>query len=469
MLWPDDLWPQEIGALAVLDGRCLLDPGGRFRIEAVRQRIDARLHLVPRFRQLLHVPRRGLGGPLWVDADTFDLRDHVQVLPLPAPGDEAQLLLATEQLRSRRLDRSRPLWEMWFLPGLPDGRVGLFVRMHHAIADGIAGVATLGAFLDAVPDAPAGSGPPWTPAPFPPARDLFADNVRRQVDGLGRALSTVAHPGPTLRQVRTAWPAMRDLLAEEPPPTTSLDHTVGPDRSLAVVRSRLDLVREVAHTPRREGQRRPPGDHRRRPARALPQSRGTRRRPDAGLRTGHPAPGAARSGAGKPDRADGRPAPARGVGSRRAARADRRGDRPTEGAEPPSAGGAAPQPDRPAGPAEDPGQSTGERDHRRRPRSTAAGLPGRGTDARGVPGDPPDREGVPGRGRSVVRRSSSTSWRSPTGTPTRTSTSSPRASATNSRNWPRHPRQAHAVTSVTPGPQRSLIAVILDTFGGQGV
>ncbi|MGE5292731.1 MAG: hypothetical protein ACM3ML_37190 [Micromonosporaceae bacterium] len=53
MLWPDEIWPQEIGVPAVLDGSRLLDPGGRFRIEAVREMIAARLHLVPRFRQLL--------------------------------------------------------------------------------------------------------------------------------------------------------------------------------------------------------------------------------------------------------------------------------------------------------------------------------------------------------------------------------------------------------------------------------
>lgn len=157
MLWPDEIWPQEIGALSILDASSLLDPGGRFRIEAVREVIASRLHVVPRFRQLLYVPRRGLGGPLWVDAPAFDLGDHVRVVPLPAPGDEAALLLATEQLRRRRLDRSRPLWEMSFLPGLPENRVGMFVKMHHAIADGIAGVATLGALLDAALDAMPGS------------------------------------------------------------------------------------------------------------------------------------------------------------------------------------------------------------------------------------------------------------------------------------------------------------------------
>ena len=67
----------------------------------------------------------GLGLPLWVDAPAFDLADHVRVLPLPDPGDEAALLHAAEQLRRRRLDRSRPLWQVWLLPGLPEGRVGM--------------------------------------------------------------------------------------------------------------------------------------------------------------------------------------------------------------------------------------------------------------------------------------------------------------------------------------------------------
>ena len=129
MLWPDEIWPQEIGALAVLDGGLavldggLAGPGGRVRVEAVREVIAARLRLVPQFRQLLYVPRPGLGRPLWVDAPAFDLADHVRVVPVPAPGDEAALLRAAEQLRRVRLDRSRPLWQMWLLPGLPEGRV----------------------------------------------------------------------------------------------------------------------------------------------------------------------------------------------------------------------------------------------------------------------------------------------------------------------------------------------------------
>jgi Wax ester synthase-like Acyl-CoA acyltransferase domain len=113
MLGASATWPQEIGVLAILDGRGLLDAAGRLRIDAVRDAIRRRLHLVPRFRQVVHVPRRGLGGPLWVDAPAFDLRDHVRALPVAAPGGEAELLCATERLRRRRLDPSRPLWELW--------------------------------------------------------------------------------------------------------------------------------------------------------------------------------------------------------------------------------------------------------------------------------------------------------------------------------------------------------------------
>jgi hypothetical protein len=111
MLWADDYgWPQDIGALAILDASGLVGPDGRVRIDAVRAAIERRLHLVPRFRQLLYTPRRGLGVPLWVDAHSFDLTEHVRVRRLAAPADEAQLLFAVEQLRARRLDRSRPLF-----------------------------------------------------------------------------------------------------------------------------------------------------------------------------------------------------------------------------------------------------------------------------------------------------------------------------------------------------------------------
>jgi len=248
MLKGDEVWPQDVGALAILDGRNLLDRSGRFRIEAARAAIEARLHLVPRFRQLIHRPRRGLGVPVWVDAPGFDLREHVRVLPLTAPAGEAELLLATERLRRRRLDPSRPLWEMWFMPGLPNGRIGLYMRLHHAVADGMAAMTTIGAFLDGSPDATIVPTKPWTPAPFPPAHVFFADSVLRHFKTILAAFGTLARPGRALRRVLAVLPATRELFADKPAPETSLDRVVGPGRNLALVQSSLGLVEEISHS-----------------------------------------------------------------------------------------------------------------------------------------------------------------------------------------------------------------------------
>lgn len=246
LLRPDEIWPQEIGALAVLDGGPLLEPGGRFAIESARVAIGARLHLVPRFRQRLCTPRRGLGAPLWVDAPSFDLADHVHVEAVAAPGDEGDLLRATERLRRRRLDRSRPLWGVWFLTGLPNRRIGMFVKMHHVIADGIAGVATFGVFLDAAAEVPPSSAPPWSPAPPPRSRELLSDTLRQHADQLGDTWSTIARPGAALRRGAASWPAIREIVAQDGVPPTSLNRVVGPDRALALVRSTLDVVRQIA-------------------------------------------------------------------------------------------------------------------------------------------------------------------------------------------------------------------------------
>jgi WS/DGAT/MGAT family acyltransferase len=248
MLWPDEIWPQDIGGLAVLDGSGLLDPSGQVQTEMVRDAVAARLHLVPRFRQRLYVPPRRLGSPLWVDAASFDISNHIGVVPLPAPGDEAQLLLAVEQLQLRRLDRSRPLWEMWLLPGLPGQRVGWFVRMHHAMADGMASVAAVSAFLDLVPGTAAGPAQPWAPTAMPAPAALFADNLQQHARQAGRGMAALAHPAASARQVLAAWPAFRELLAGQPLPATSLNRLAGPGRKLALIRGQLGQVKAAAHS-----------------------------------------------------------------------------------------------------------------------------------------------------------------------------------------------------------------------------
>jgi WS/DGAT/MGAT family acyltransferase len=247
LAWDDFGWSGDIGALAILDRAALLDPDGHLQIEDVRHRLEPRLHLVPRFRQVLYRPRRGLGWPLWVDAPAFDLADHVQAFPLAAPADQGQLLQACAELAGRRLDPSRPLWQLWLLPGLPQGRVGLFLKLHHAFADGMSGIAAIGALLDLDADAPTPAAPPWTPTPLPTTGELLGDNLRRRRRELDRALLGLAHPSRTLRRAQATWPVWREFFAEQRAPRTSLNRPIGTDRRLAGVGSRLELIKQIAH------------------------------------------------------------------------------------------------------------------------------------------------------------------------------------------------------------------------------
>lgn len=248
MLDVDGRWPQENGAIAIVEAGDLVDPDGRFRIERVWAVLEPRLARVPRLRQVIRTPRRGLGGPFWTDAPSFDLRDHVRVAPFPAPPDEAGLLHAVESLRRCRLERGRPLWELWFVPGLADGRIGLFLKVHHALADGLATMAMMAALLDdqgtAVVPAVAR---PWLPAPPPSPVALAVDNLGRRTRGIAAVVRALARPRTTIGGLRDAWPAVREVLAERPTPATSLDRLVGADRALSVVGTRLEVVQAIAH------------------------------------------------------------------------------------------------------------------------------------------------------------------------------------------------------------------------------
>jgi WS/DGAT/MGAT family acyltransferase len=248
MVWPEDYgWPQDIGAVAVLDGGTLVDADGRLELERLRAEVGGRLHMVPRLRQRLVIPRFGLGWPFWADDERFDIADHVGVCPLEPGVDEGGFLAACERLRRRPLDRTRALWELWLLPGLPNGRVGLLLKMHHAIADGVAGVATFSALLDAVPDPRPPNAPPWTPEPVPSDGELFRDNLARRASAARAVCSRVVHPRDTWAELRRGWPAVREAFGEGRSPRTSLNQRIGSDRRLATVRARLDAVKCVAH------------------------------------------------------------------------------------------------------------------------------------------------------------------------------------------------------------------------------
>lgn len=242
--------PMHVGALAILDGAPFLQPDGRFRLAEVRQHVASRLHLLPRFRKRVREIPFGIGRPVWADDDRFDIGYHVRLTALPRPGSRAQLLALFARVEAQMLDRSRPLWELWFVEGLEDGRVALIQKTHHALVDGVSGVDVATVLFDFTPEPVATEPPPWSPAPTPAASQLFVDTVVEEIGdllALGHGMAAVTSvPGRTWARagdlVRAAATfAEGRLLA----PRLSINRPVGRHRTFLGVQVSLDDVRAV--------------------------------------------------------------------------------------------------------------------------------------------------------------------------------------------------------------------------------
>lgn len=136
-------------------GLTLLDASERpdFGFETLRRHIEERLRSIPQFRWRLHEVPLGLDLPYWVEDETFSFDHHIRRIAVPSPGDRNALGEVVSYLYSRHLDRSRPLWETWFIGGLADGQYGLFSKLHHCMMDG-QGANKLGQLIcDSEPDA----------------------------------------------------------------------------------------------------------------------------------------------------------------------------------------------------------------------------------------------------------------------------------------------------------------------------
>jgi diacylglycerol O-acyltransferase / wax synthase len=128
-------------------------PGG-YSFRRVRQLISDRIPLAPVFqRRLVEVPMR-LGHPVWVDDPDFDIDNHLRRAALPAPGGMRELGDFAADVISRQLHRDRPLWEMWIVEGVEDGKIALVTKMHHSTIDGVSGAELLGVLFDLEPIPP---------------------------------------------------------------------------------------------------------------------------------------------------------------------------------------------------------------------------------------------------------------------------------------------------------------------------
>src|SRR5437764_111851 len=122
-----------------------------FDYEALCALVSRRIAQVARYRQKIRWVPGHLANPVWVDDEDFDITYHVRRSALPRPGSADQLRELVGRVQSRQLDRTRPLWEIYLVEGLADGRFAIITKTHHAMVDGISAIDVGALILDDSP------------------------------------------------------------------------------------------------------------------------------------------------------------------------------------------------------------------------------------------------------------------------------------------------------------------------------
>ena len=235
----------HVGALVVFEGPAP-------ERDDFRAHLESRLRLVPRYRQKLAFPRLEMGRPFWVDDPSFNIDYHMRHTALPKPGSDEQLRHLVGRIFSQRLDRSKPLWELWVVQGLEKARFAIISKTHHALVDGVSGVdiATVLFDLSPVPaELPEDEG--WSAEPEPSGADLVAEGVKGLVktpfELAGRAVGAAQRPGETLERVREAAEGIGEVVwaGLNPAPDVPLNTKIGPHRRIWWVESRLADFKEI--------------------------------------------------------------------------------------------------------------------------------------------------------------------------------------------------------------------------------
>lgn len=214
--------------------------------------VESRLHLVPRYRQKLAVPPIETGRPFWVDDPQFHLGYHVRHSALPAPGDEAVLRRMAARVFSQRLDRTKPLWELWLVEGLRKRRFALISKTHHALVDGVAGVDIATVLFDVKPvPEPIEADREWIPNPPPSGAELAARGIgelaRSPIGAARRIGAAVSSPKAAARSVREAAEGVGEVAWEfaNPAPDVPLNVPIGPHRRYTWVRGDLAEFKRI--------------------------------------------------------------------------------------------------------------------------------------------------------------------------------------------------------------------------------
>ena len=233
----------HVCGLVVVDPSTM--PGG-YSFHNLATELARRVKVLPAFRRKVHGVPFDLDHPVWVEDPDFDLTNHLHRAAVPAPGGRTELAELCGILAAQPIDRSRPLWEMWVVEGLADGRVAVLIKMHHACVDGVTGASLLLHLCGLTPDAePGEQTEPDNPSQPPSDWSL----VRQGVSAIVRKPFQLAGLLPRTLGVLPSWvDRSRRGLSMPPPftePRTSFNGTISGRRSVAHATVSLADVKRV--------------------------------------------------------------------------------------------------------------------------------------------------------------------------------------------------------------------------------
>ena len=219
--------------------------GRKFGVEEFRKVIEGRLHKLDPFRyQLVDIPLK-LHHPMWRENCEVDLDYHVRPYRVDSPGGRRELDAAVSRIASTPLDRSKPLWEMYFIEGLADGRIAVLGKIHHALADGVASANLLARGMD-LQEWPHTDRDSYTTDPAPSTGELLRSAIADHVRHIGRLPGVMRYTAQGIGRVRRSSKKLSpELTRPFTPPPSFMNHRVDAQRKFATAMLALADVKET--------------------------------------------------------------------------------------------------------------------------------------------------------------------------------------------------------------------------------